>query len=108
MTDWHAHMRTACGKPPVAFYEKVLVLDSAEDPEIRGRYGWVLGVSADDEAGLILDYQVHFDEFETGYGVRPEDMEGTGEIAPRSKFYDDGVPPIRVRVDEQGRGHIVE
>ena len=102
--DWHAHLRTQCGKPPIAFYEKVLVLDTAEDLEIRGKYGWMLGVSADDE--LIYDYQIHFDEFDMGYGVKPEDLEGTGEIAPREQFYSG--ESIRVRVDEYGRGHIVE
>ena len=106
MTDWHAHMRTRCGKRPVAFYEKVRVLDSAEDVEIRGKYGWVLGVSADDEAQLILDYQVHFDEVETGYGIPPDDLEGTGEIAPREKFYSG--ESIRVRVDDKGRGWLAD
>lgn len=104
MSDWHAHLRTLCGKRPVAFYEKVLILDTTQESEIRGKHGWVLGVSADD--ALIHEYQVHFDAFEIGYGVRPEDLEGTGEIAPRERFY--AGEATRVRVDAQGRGHVAD
>lgn len=98
-------MRTLCGKPPIAFYAKVLVLESAEDAEIRGKFGWMLGVSADEDEAVIHSYQVHFDEIETGFIVRPEDLEATCEVAPRERFFSG--KSIRVRVDEQGRGHLV-
>ena len=97
MTDWHEGMRTADGGPIVGFYEKVLILDSAEAPEIRGKYGWILGVSEED--GIVSGYHVTFDEFDHGYGVRPADVLGTGERAPREKFYSGE----SIRVSRRGR-----
>jgi hypothetical protein len=108
VSDWHASYKTACGNRPIAFYEKVRVLPSVPHAEIRGLTGWVLGVSADDDLKLIQGYAVSFDELDEGWSVDPEHLEATGEIAPRSKFYDDDVPTLRVRVDEDGRGFIVD
>ena len=89
MTDWHMHMRTATGARPIAFYEKVKILDAVEFEELHGLYGWVTAVSADDAGGIIYCYQVSFEEFETVYELFPEFLEGTGEIAPAARFASD-------------------
>ncbi|WP_114954440.1 hypothetical protein [Sphingosinicella terrae] len=103
MSDWHSGLPTADGGPFVAFYEKVRIRDSAPHKELRGGFGWMLGVEADH--GVIEGYQIHFDDLPTGYFFEPIHLEATGEVAPRERFY--AGEPIRVRVDQDGRGHIV-
>jgi hypothetical protein len=85
------------------FYEKVLVLDTADEPELRGRFGYVIGTSEED--GIVHQYAVVFDGDEHMVLMTPEQIAGTGQIEARERFFSDAT--IRVRVDEQGRGHIV-
>jgi len=104
VSDWHASLRTVDGGPVLRFYEKAKVLASDPSPEIRGEFGWILGVSADE--ATIYGYSVHFDDRREGYFVAPKDLAGTGEIASRERFYSG--ESIRVAVDKHGRGRIAD
>ena len=86
-------------------YERVLVARSEKFPELVGKHGWVLGISEED--GVVYGYGVHFDDLPTGYYFYAGDVEPTGEIANRSRFYDEDAPTIRVRV-EGNHGYLAE
>lgn len=86
------------------YYEKVRVLSSAQFPGHIGNTGVVLGISKDDER--VYGYSVFFSGEDEGLGFLPEELEGTGEFADRSEFYDDD-DVVRVQVDGD-EGSIVE
>ena len=87
------------------FYEKVKVLSCPRSPDRVGTFGYVLGVSEED--GVVGAYYVMFPDIERGLSLPPSYLEGTGEIAPRSQFYDEEPPSLRVGV-KGGRGYLIE
>lgn len=87
-------------------YEKVTVLNCPSRPERVGTTGYVLGISEDDE-GRLHGYFVMFPDWGQGITLATEWLEGTGEVASRSDFYDDDAPRLRVGV-KNGRGFLVE
>ena len=93
-------------RPKFQFYEIVRVVSNdPELTEIHGERGAILGMSQDDSGEYA--YGVFIDRDETCWCIPESELQATGEIAERSAFYDDNTS-IRVRVDEQGRGHIVD
>lgn len=89
----------------IDFFEKVIIVNSRKFPELNGRTGVMLGISEED--GHIYGYGVHVDGESEGYDFAADEIVGTGEFVDRSVFYDDA-DRVRVRVDEDGRGHLVE
>ncbi len=89
----------------LGFYEKVVVVRSDKFPEYLGRTGYVLGISEED--GVVFAYAVSFlGEVETCC-FDADELNGTGEFANRSLFYDDLDPPLRVSV-KHGEGYIAD
>lgn len=91
------------------FYEKVSVKNNCRFSEYIGKEGHVLGVSEED--GVVFGYAVTFDYGDRtddleGAFFEPEELQGTGEIAPREMFYSGDA--IRVHRDDQGRGYIAD
>lgn len=64
-----------------------------------------MGIS--EEEGIVYGYAVRVDGKDEGYYFKADELIGTGEFVDRSVFYDDD-DRIRVRVDCDGTGHIVE
>jgi len=89
----------------IAFYEKVLIVACADAPQYVGRYGYVLGISEED--GVQSGYAVTFETEEQVTCFEPHEVQGTGEIAPRSRFYDD-TTVVHIRVDDKGRGFLAD
>lgn len=90
----------------ISFFEKVIIRNSRKFPELNGRTGVMLGISEQD--GIVYGYAVDVDgDDDGGYYFKPDEIIGTGEFVDRSVFYDDA-DRIRVRVDEDGTGHIVD
>ncbi len=92
--------------PRFDFYQEVLVCtNEAERLRLNGKVGVVLGRS-NSEDGKIWYYVLSFkDEPETWYFGEGE-LEPTGKWFSREDFYDGS--SVRVRVDEKGRGSIVD
>lgn len=90
----------------IGFFEKVIIRNSRKFPELNDRTGVVLGISEED--CVIYGYGVHVDGIDDGgYDFKSDEIIGTGEFVDRSVFYDDA-DRIRVRVGEDGTGHIVD
>jgi hypothetical protein len=87
------------------FYEKVVVLKCDDFPDYVGGAGYVLGMG--DEAAAPFGYAVLLDATDRVCCFDEDELQGTGEIAPRSQFYDDDAPPIRVRVVD-GKGELAD
>ncbi len=88
------------------FYEVVCVVsDKPELTEIQGQCGTILGRSADD-AGHV-GYAVFIDSAGECWSVDEHDLQSTGTVLSRSDFYDDS-QVVRVQVDTQGRGFLVD
>lgn len=83
------------------YFEKVQILSSDENPELVGHFGYILGIS--EENDIVFSYAIYFDEFSDIIAFNTEDVQGTGEIASRENFYSGH--SIKVRVDEEGRGY---
>ena len=91
-------------KPKFEFFEKVKII--ATDPkkqEIAGRIGAILGKS-ENEAGQ-WSYAVHIYGDDISWHLNEDELETTGEFDVEETFYDGTT--IRVSVDQQGRGTIV-
>ena len=92
-------------KPRFQFYEIVRVASSdPELTEIHGERGAILGVSENDNG--TFGYAVFIYRDEICWDLAEGELEATGEFSRREEFYDG--TSIRVRVDEQGRGWIVD
>jgi hypothetical protein len=87
------------------FYEKVVVLKCDDFPEYIGGAGCVLGMG--DETAPPFSYAVLLDATDRVCCFDHDELESTGEIAPRSQFYDDAKPPIRVVVKD-GKGYLAD
>jgi hypothetical protein len=87
----------------LGFYEKVVVAKCDDDPSYVGAIGYVLGMS-DQTSGEPMSYDVLLDTIDEVVCFSEDEVRGTGEIAPRSQFYDDASKPIRVRVID-GKGY---
>jgi hypothetical protein len=89
------------------FFEKVRIKSSERSPELIGKVGAVLGISSDETT--VYDYQVAFYDDTESAGFLPNELESTGEFGQRSDFYvDDEDSRIRVRVDNDGKGYLVD
>jgi hypothetical protein len=88
-----------------SFYEKVVVLRCDDFPEYVGGAGYVLGRG--DETSAPFSYGVLLDATDRVCCFNEDELQGTGEIAPRTQFYDDNVPPVRVRVID-GKGYLAD
>ena len=87
------------------FYEKVVVLKCDDFPEYIGGAGYVLGMG--DETVPPFSYAVLLDATDRVCCFDHDELQGTGEIAPRSQFYDDSEPPVRVVV-KNGKGYLAD
>lgn len=85
------------------FYEKVVVIKSDKFPEFLGRTGHVLGIS--EENGIVSAYAISFPGKIEGYMFEPSDLQGTGETADRTLFYEG--ESVRVRVKD-GKGELAD
>jgi hypothetical protein len=74
-------------------------------PDLVGGAGYVLGMG--DETSAPFSYGVLLDATDRVCCFHEEELRGTGEIAPRSQFYDDSAAPIRVRVID-GKGFLAD
>lgn len=91
--------------PKFALYEIVRVRrENPELTEIHGERGVILGIT-DLEHGPI-EYGVFIHRDEMLWQVSEEDLEATGQYSSREELYGNTV--VRVAVDEQGRGTIVD
>ena len=86
-------------------YEKVKVLSCSVSPDRVGTFGYVLGFSEDDE-GTLHGYFVMFPDWGRGLTLSKDCLQGTGEIAKRSDFFDEEVSTLRVGV-RNGKGFLV-
>ena len=92
-------------KPRFQFYEIVRVASSdPELTEIHVERGAILGVSENDNG--TFGYAVFIYRDEICWDLAEGELEATGVFSRREEFYDG--TSIRVRVDEQGRGWIVD
>ena len=89
----------------LSFYERVVVVQCDDDPAYIGMSGHVLGMG--DEPEAEASYGVLLEATERVVCFNHDELRSTGEIAPRSQFYDDNATPIRVRVVD-GKGYIVD
>ncbi len=89
----------------IGFFEKVLIQNCRSFPALNGQSAVMLGIS--EENGFVYGYSISVDGEDELYFVKTDEVIGTGEFVDRSVFYDDA-DRIRVRVDEDGLGHIVE
>ena len=87
------------------FYEKVVVLRCDDFPEYVGGAGYVLGMG--DETAPPFSYAVLLDATDRVVCFDHDELQGTGEVAPRSQFYDDSKPPLRVVVKD-GTGYLAD
>ena len=87
------------------FYEKVVVLKCDDFPEYIGGAGYVLGMG--DETAPPFSYAVLLDATDRVVCFDHDELQGTGEVAPRSQFYDDDKPPVRVVV-KNGKGYLAD
>ena len=91
--------------PRFQFYEIVRVASSQPElAEIHGERGAILGMSEDDQG--TFGYAVFIYRDEICWSLTEDELEETGEFSRREEFYDD--TSIRVRVDQHGRGWIVD
>jgi len=93
-------------KPRFAYYEKVRVRTT--DPakaHLNGEVGAVLG-RTDTQDKTSWYYAVSLYTQQRSWCFFEHELEPTGEHAKREDFYDG--TSMRVRVDEHGRGTIVE
>lgn len=95
-------------KPQFRFYEIVRAKsDSAlcrEHSELAGLDGIILGISQGEHQ---CAYSVHFDQFDEGWFLMEDELEPTGRMDRRDRFYDG--THIRVSVDpETGEGRVVD
>lgn len=91
--------------PKFAYYEKVII--KTKDPkklEIDGELGAIMGWS-EAEDGRVT-YSVHVYRTDISWCAYESELSPTGEFDRRETFYDG--TSIRVRVDERGRGEIVD
>ncbi len=92
-------------EPKFQFYEYVRVV--SDDPalaEVNGERGAILGRSEDEDGGF--GYAVLIGRDGICWSVDEADLQATGEFGTRADFYDD--EPVRVHVDESGRGTLAE
>ncbi len=89
----------------LGFFEKVTITNSRKFPEMNGRGGVVTGISEED--GHVFGYAISFEGDGEGYYFAASEVVGTGQFVDRSLFYDNA-DRIRVRVDKDGRGSIVD
>ena len=88
-----------------AFYQEVRVAHPvAENADYTGLVGAVIGIG--DAPGEPANYGVSFPGHEQIGSFEENELEPTGRQFRREDFYDDS-KTIRVRVDDQGRGHVV-
>ena len=87
------------------FYEKVVVLKCDGFPDHVGSVGYVLGMG--DETSSPFTYAVLLDAGDRVCCFNEDELGSLGEIAPRSKFYDDSAAPVRVQV-KYGKGYIAD
>ncbi len=91
--------------PKFQFFEIVRVTGDAPDlAEVRGEYGAIVG-RADHEDGTY-SYGVFIYREERCWQIEENALEATGQHTDRAALYDG--TSIRVRVDKDGRGHLVE
>ena len=89
----------------LSFYERVVVLKCDDFPEYIGGAGYVLGMG--DETVPPFSYAVLLDATDRVCCFDHDELQGTGEIAPRSQFYDDSEPRVRVVV-KNGKGYLAD
>ncbi len=103
----HEENPKTMANPKFQFYEIVRVASSdLELTEIQGEIGAVLGMSEHENKDGKFNYGVHIYRDEICWDIPEDDLEATGVFSCREEFYDD--TSIRVRVDEQGRGWLVD
>jgi hypothetical protein len=91
--------------PKYEFYEKVRIVSRAPHTRtIDGELAAVVG-RAQDERGVWF-YGIHVYSTGEGWDVAENELQSTGEFDRRETFYADA--SVRVRVDEQGRGSVVQ
>jgi len=89
---------------PFIFYEKVVV--ESKDPKkskINGKLAAIMGMSQSDDGEW--GYAIHVYGEDEGWDAMSHELRPTGEFDRRETFYSG--ESIQVRVDKQGRGHIV-
>lgn len=90
---------------PFAFYQEVRVVrPSVENAAYADRVGAVIGIG--DAPGQPPLYGIAFPGHEQIGSFEETELEATGRQFRREDFYDD-TKRVRVRVDDQGRGHAV-
>ena len=87
----------------LSFYERVVVAACEDDPFFVGKAGHVLGIS--EEGGPPISYGVLLEASSQVICFSEHELQGTGEIADKSLFYD--APTLRIRVVD-GKGVIAE
>lgn len=91
--------------PKFDFYEKVRIVST--DGLLNGQLGAVLGQSQDDDG--LWHYGVHVYSQKIGFFFSEKELTVTGEFSERQEFYDDSPDSsVRVHVDEEGKGHIID
>jgi len=70
----------------IDLYEEVRIMDSAENTELQGKIGVVLGISEED--GIVQSYAVDFDDLPYVYSVSANCVIPTGRKFKREDFYD--------------------
>jgi len=106
----HGRYGGCCGEADLilaklSFYERVIVVKCDDDPNYIGMSGHVLGMG--DDPGELASYGVLLETTDSVVCFSEDELQSTGEIADRSKFYDDTKAPIRVRVVD-GKGYIAD
>jgi len=106
----HGRHRRASGEADLSgaklrFYEKVVVAKCDDDPSLVGLSGHVLGIG--DAPGEPAAYDVLIEATDRVCCFTEDELTGTGEIAPRSQFFDDSAAPLRVRVVD-GKGFLAD
>ena len=92
-------------EPRFQFYEIVRVASgNATLATIHGETGAILGMAEHDDGAY--GYAVFIYRDQICWSIDEEDLEATGRFSSREAFYDG--TSVRVRVDEHGRGWIVD
>lgn len=87
-----------------AFYQEVrIVRPSPENTAYTGRLAVIVGLG--NEPGQPVLYGLLLDGEEQLVSCEESELAPTGRQFRREDFYDDA-HPLRVRVDDEGRGHL--
>jgi len=70
----------------IDIYEEVRIMDNAENAELRGKTGVVMGISEDE--GIVQSYAVDFDDLPYVYSVSVNEVMPTGRKFKQEDFYD--------------------